>query len=650
MEFIFKKSSRSLYFLTAFLFAITNCFTVYGQSVSKARKSFDSLNNIYYSGKLSEEEYLDRATELRDHYLLKKGVHFTTQELTDLLSLYRKIGWSKEKYNHVRKNYYIGFLNNAAMFEQSGAYMYYADKVAKEYKKNGEQQPFVQISAKSQIFMEQGLYDKVVSLYTQQKPYIKTLPELLRKNKIDAATGLDALTFISGGALASYVETNDTVAVYETEKLIRQIGSEVRKRSADNKQYMFYTDFFLLVTQYCTALFEKDHTKIENVFDKFSKLKITYKDIENGIIDTNTLQWKINHYISTKNIDSAGFYINKLENLHLFSKNQKTNIYTSKAQLQEIKGDFEGSNKLLYSALMEEHENKQELKAEIDELLYAFTQAENTKIDLQQAEAVKKQRTIWLTIISVSAVFMILSIYLLLLYRSRKAKAQIEDLNNTAEMQIIVMEESKHQAVRDEQQRLGQDLHDGLSSSIAAVRYQLESMIMDTEDIELKNKLIEVETEILKAYKAARTKSHEWYSEGDEQQQLSFEKQIRLITDKALPDNRYNKTIYIDNNSLINVSTDTRIALLRIVQESITNIIKHAKAKKVDILLYEEDDSLILSIIDDGNGFDSKSINKKSMLGLQSIKRRVQYLNGKEDIQSDKNGTVIKVSIPLTKI
>ena len=217
-------------------------------------------------------------------------------------------------------------------------------------------------------------------------------------------------------------------------------------------------------------------------------------------------------------------------------------------------------------------------------------------------------------------------------------------------MQIIAMEETKHQAVREEQQRLGQDLHDGLSSSIAAVKHQLEALLMDTDDISLKNKLSRLQADTENAYEAARNKSHEWFSAADRQQEQSFEKQIKLLTDRSLPDNRYNKTIHIDDNSLMNVGTDRRITLLRIIQEAITNIIKHAKAKNITILIYEEENNLILTISDDGVGLGkNKSSNKngKSTMGLLSVRRRVQSLDGEIEIHSDSKGTEITISIPL---
>ena len=647
MKLTHKSSASNLWFFAIFCtLLLLSSFTVSGQSYKMAKKQVDSLNQLYYSGKLSDKDYLDGVNTIRAEHIAK-GVHFTIKQLTDLQSVYKEIGWGKKENVEARKNYYIGFLNNAAMFEQNGPHMYYADKIAMEYKKNGERDPFIVVLAKSQIYMEQGVFDKVISLYQQQKSYVKTLPGLLRDKKIDVATGMDALTFMCSGALASYIMKNDTIGVRETSELTYKIGREIRIRSKDIDVYMLYNDFFMLVTQYSVALFQKDYPEVKKVLDRLNHLKITYKNLDTSIVNQNILPWKIHYYLTVKNADSAAVYIDKFEKQQVYTKDQKSEIYKYKAKLYEIEGDFKGSNKLLYSAIVEGEKINGKLKEEMDNFLYAHTEAENTRIELQQAEEVKERRALWLIIISVSAVIIILSIYLLMQYRSRKAKARIENLNNMADMQIIAMEESKHQAVRDEQQRLGQDLHDGLSSSIAAVRYQLEALIMDTEDTELKNKLNNLKADTVKAYEAARSKSHEWFNAGDEQEQLSFEKQIKVLTEKALPDNRYNKNIHIDNESLSGVSTDVRIALLRIIQESITNIIKHAKAKNVDILLYAENDELILCISDDGIGFEGKIKSKKSMLGLESIRRRVLSMNGNTDVQSDKKGTTIMVAIPL---
>lgn len=258
-----------------------------------------------------------------------------------------------------------------------------------------------------------------------------------------------------------------------------------------------------------------------------------------------------------------------------------------------------------------------------------------------------KQRKLWLVVVSISSLLVVMVIYLTMLHRNRKAKSQIEFLNNTVNMQIVAMEEVKEEAKKQERQRLGQDLHDGLSASIASIRHQLEFISMDIEDTALKKRLKLLLTQVASAYEVARDKSHEWFSASEGKQEQSFEQSIRLIVNSALPDSQYLKEIHIDDGSLEHTSVDTRIELLRISQEAIANIIKHAKARKVGILIYEDNDHLILSVNDDGKGIDQNIIRKKSGLGLQSIRKRVQNLNGTTTIRSNSKGTEIIVSIPL---
>lgn len=90
-----------------------------------------------------------------------------------------------------------------------------------------------------------------------------------------------------------------------------------------------------------------------------------------------------------------------------------------------------------------------------------------------------------------------------------------------------------------------------------------------------------------------------------------------------------------------------RITFLRIIQEGLTNIIKHAKASLVEIVIYEENQKIILSMKDNGLGFELQKSKKKSTIGLNSIERRVQELRGTITISSESSGTEIIVEIPV---
>lgn len=112
-----------------------------------------------------------------------------------------------------------------------------------------------------------------------------------------------------------------------------------------------------------------------------------------------------------------------------------------------------------------------------------------------------------------------------------------------------------------------------------------------------------------------------------------------------------NSTIEGTHFSFINNFGDTRlmdqqieITLYRILQEGINNIIKYAKAAKVEIQLKSHDDVILLTIEDDGVGFDMNQVSKG--LGLQSIQNRLEPVNGFFEITSKPTqGTSIIVEI-----
>jgi len=90
------------------------------------------------------------------------------------------------------------------------------------------------------------------------------------------------------------------------------------------------------------------------------------------------------------------------------------------------------------------------------------------------------------------------------------------------------------------------------------------------------------------------------------------------------------------------------ITLFRIIQELITNIIKHAEASKAEISLTQLDNNLNIIVEDNGLGFDSSSIATKNGLGLTNIQKRVEHLHGNLEIDSQNGqGTTIIIEIQI---
>jgi len=128
-------------------------------------------------------------------------------------------------------------------------------------------------------------------------------------------------------------------------------------------------------------------------------------------------------------------------------------------------------------------------------------------------------------------------------------------------------------------------------------------------------------------------------------EEANFEIRIRQLLDSALADSQYTKEVQVETDTLSYLTFDTRIDLLRIIQEAMTNVIKHAKARHVSVLLYQEDPNLILSITDDGIRSFSKNVFNGG-IGIQSMRDRAEQYGGKLTVESNALGTHVIVSIP----
>jgi len=98
------------------------------------------------------------------------------------------------------------------------------------------------------------------------------------------------------------------------------------------------------------------------------------------------------------------------------------------------------------------------------------------------------------------------------------------------------------------------------------------------------------------------------------------------------------------------MSKDAAIALFRIVQEGLVNIIRHAKAKTVKLELSGDERHCVVTLTDDGHGFDSNSPQFRWSHGLMGMRQRAEALGGQLDIESRVgSGTRVRVEIPVSR-
>jgi signal transduction histidine kinase len=95
-------------------------------------------------------------------------------------------------------------------------------------------------------------------------------------------------------------------------------------------------------------------------------------------------------------------------------------------------------------------------------------------------------------------------------------------------------------------------------------------------------------------------------------------------------------------------SMQQREALYYIAREALCNVVRHAGAKHVDVSLATEDDQVVLSIEDDGAGFDPSVFARDETIGLRNIEERTKLLGGTFELQSSPGqGTQLTVQLPL---
>jgi signal transduction histidine kinase len=94
---------------------------------------------------------------------------------------------------------------------------------------------------------------------------------------------------------------------------------------------------------------------------------------------------------------------------------------------------------------------------------------------------------------------------------------------------------------------------------------------------------------------------------------------------------------------------DAAIALFRIVQEGLTNIIRHAQARRVRLILTCDGQRYAFTLSDDGRGFDSQNPQFRWSHGLMGMRQRVRALSGRFAIESSVGGgTTLRIEVPKT--
>ena len=210
------------------------------------------------------------------------------------------------------------------------------------------------------------------------------------------------------------------------------------------------------------------------------------------------------------------------------------------------------------------------------------------------------------------------------------------------------------QTVETERQRIARELHDSTVQNLTALVHKAElcSKIIESDPVKCRLELFSMGKSLRKIIEDTREMIYDLRPMSFDD--IGFDVTVERSLDRFQKSNGIKCNYQITGNSYP-IDNVIQITLLRVIQEACNNAVKHACASyiKVNISYFEK--KIVLTISDDGKGFDVSSVLKEtrddnSGFGLSMMKERVYLLSGNISIKSSPGkGCSIIVSIPRMK-
>lgn len=306
--------------------------------------------------------------------------------------------------------------------------------------------------------------------------------------------------------------------------------------------------------------------------------------------------------------------------------------YQELTELYKIKGEYKKALESLnaYNTYKDSVLNK-EVQLKVAELQINYeTEKKDREIAENKLELSEKNAQLYLLI--AATVFLMLVIFAVFVYQKRK-REQLVLTNKLKQAEL----ENK---LSDEKLRISRELHDNIGSQLTFMISSIDNYVYKTnEKTEVLNNISEFGREALK-----ELRNTIWALKHE----VANAKELVIRINELIQ--RINSTIEnvqikikndIDNQILL--SAAQMLNLYRITQEAVQNSIKHSGATEINIQFENHNNHLILSIADNGSGFEIESIEEGN--GLESMRTRSKESNGDLQIESSDKGTIVKCII-----
>ncbi|MCD4736485.1 MAG: sensor histidine kinase [Bacteroidales bacterium] len=393
----------------------------------------------------------------------------------------------------------------------------------------------------------------------------------------------------------------------------------------------------------------KDHKKALDYFHQTLDLDIltqnkmgmiySYLNLGNAYFESG------NNHLSLKHFKAAEKIADSLDAMPLLS-----NIYKGVSNVYENMGQYETSLKYFkeYNNLDDSVYNENKTK-QIEEIQTRYeTEKKEAEILLLSQEnelrQIRNKEQKGQIILLVLGIVLIVGIGSFLLYRNRnkhKSVLQEERIKQKEEGLKAVFT-----AQEEERKRIAKELHDGIGQTLSGLRLswggfsgQISTSLPDkTAELNRLSKILD------DACSEVRTISHQMMPR--QLTEVGLVPSIRDMLDNSLGNTSVDfdfEHYGVDGRFPENVE----LALYRITQELVNNVIKHSGADKLAVQLIKSNNNLVLIVEDNGRGFDPES-DKSSGIGLMNIASRIDTINGEINYEpSPGSGTVATIRVPV---
>ncbi|WP_421939163.1 sensor histidine kinase [Pedobacter sp.] len=481
------------------------------------------------------------------------------------------------------------------------------------------------------------------SHYNQANLYIDRAIALMKK--IDPQGRLLVAYYLRSAFTACYQYKFDKV------KKILELTKNLLKKFPDSKEML--DNYEVEGIYFMEGTRESD--KALASLDKGQKLA---RKMGNEYKVTTFLLQKYNVYLNNSQYDKGIPILMEVSKNVDFMKYalNKQSIYREFNRTYELLGDVPNAYIWLkkYNQLTDSL-NETRLRKDINELEVKFRNAENQKkiVELNAANSkanltVKNNRLMsWLFAIISFALLLIL-IFGWIVYRNAKKMSVQKEITHQQELKDLKQQEeikltkAMLQGQEEERKRIARDLHDGLGGMLAGIKLNLSEFAISHEeerDGSLDPIINQLDTSVTELRRIAHNMMPETLLK------FGLETSLRDLCNAMTISNI---SIHFQSYGLMNdLVMQEQISIYRIIQELLGNAVKHAKATQILLQCSYTAGSFLITVEDDGIGFDVKELENKTGMGLLNIRNRVSYLNGIFEINTNKGqqGTTINIEL-----